>query len=209
VYLVKTPKIIKPFANDLVWNKNREEKVLYLTFDDGPTEDITYEILEQLENLGVKATFFCIGGNVVRHPEVYQAMVSAGHQTANHTWNHMSGWEYSDFSYFKNVLECSQVVPSKLFRPPYGRITQSQAKALKKRFDIIMWDVLSADWRHDVSPEKCLHNVTKHTQAGSIIVFHDSTKAYKNMRYALPRFIEEFLDKGYSFELLEESKNGH
>ncbi|MCH2215852.1 MAG: polysaccharide deacetylase family protein [Flavobacteriales bacterium] len=203
MYLVKTPEIIKPFAGDLVWNKSREEKKIYLTFDDGPTEKITFEILDLLEGLGAKATFFCIGGNVLKYPDAYKAILEAGHQTANHTWNHMNGWEFSDYSYFKNVLECSRVVDSRLFRPPYGRITQSQAKALKKRYDIIMWDVLSADWRSDVTPEKCLSNVRNNATAGSIIVFHDSEKAYANMIYALPRFIEYSLEGGYAFEVLE------
>jgi len=202
VYLVKTPEAVKPLASDLLWNESRKDKVIYLTFDDGPTETITLEIIDILKEYNALATFFCIGGNVVRFPAAYQALIENGHKTANHTWNHMNGWEFPDYSYFKNVLECGSVVDSKLFRPPYGRITRSQVQALKSRFKIIMWDVLAADWRSDVSPEKCLSNVVDNATSGSIIVFHDSEKAYKNMIYALPRSLKRLSEEGYLFSAL-------
>jgi peptidoglycan/xylan/chitin deacetylase (PgdA/CDA1 family) len=202
MYLVKTPDVLKPLAKDFVWNKSRDEKTVYLTFDDGPTPQITGEILEILKRFDARATFFCIGGNVAKNKKTFESILTNGHRVANHTWNHMNGWKFSDYSYFKSVLECAEVVDSNLFRPPYGRITQSQAKGLKGRFEIIMWDVLSADWRADVSPEQCLTNVMNHTREGSIIVFHDSEKAYKNMIYALPRCIERLKEKGYSFGIL-------
>jgi peptidoglycan/xylan/chitin deacetylase (PgdA/CDA1 family) len=202
VYLVKTPEILKPLAGDLLWNESREERVVYLTFDDGPTESITLEIIDILKEYGALATFFCIGGNVIRFPKAYQALLDAGHKTANHTWNHMNGWEFSNYSYFKNVLECGSVVDSNLFRPPYGRITRNQVKSLKSRFKIVMWDVLSADWRSDVSPEKCLSNVVDNASPGSIVVFHDSDKAYKNMIYALPRSLKRLKEEGYTFSAL-------
>jgi peptidoglycan/xylan/chitin deacetylase (PgdA/CDA1 family) len=202
VYLVKTPEILKPLAGDLLWNESREERVVYLTFDDGPTESITLEIIDILKEYEALATFFCIGGNVIRFPKAYQALLDAGHKTANHTWNHMNGWEFSNYSYFKNVLECGSVVDSNLFRPPYGRITRNQVKSLKSRFKIVMWDVLSADWRSDVSPEKCLSNVVDNASPGSIVVFHDSDKAYKNMIYALPRSLKRLKEEGYTFSAL-------
>ena len=200
--MVKTPEILKPLAGDLLWNESRDERVVYLTFDDGPTESITLEIIDILKGYGALATFFCIGGNVIRFPKAYQALLDAGHKTANHTWNHMNGWEFSDYSYFKNVLECGSVVDSNLFRPPYGRITRNQVKSLKSRFKIVMWDVLSADWRSDVSPEKCLSNVVDNASPGSIVVFHDSDKAYKNMIYALPRSLKRLKEEGYTFSAL-------
>ncbi|HKK40257.1 MAG TPA: polysaccharide deacetylase family protein [Cryomorphaceae bacterium] len=202
MYLVKTPEVLKPFAGDLLWNESRDERVVYLTFDDGPTESYTLEIIDILKEFDALATFFCIGGNVVRFPKAYQALLDAGHKTANHTWNHMNGWEFSDFSYFKNVLECESVVDSNLFRPPYGRITRSQVQTLKKRYKIVMWDVLAADWRSDVSPEKCLSNVVDNSTSGSIVVFHDSEKAYKNMIYALPRSLKRLQEQGYTFSVL-------
>jgi peptidoglycan/xylan/chitin deacetylase (PgdA/CDA1 family) len=202
MYLAKTPDIIKPLAGDLLWNLDRNRKEIYLTFDDGPTPGVTTEVLDILDQFKAKATFFCIGGNVKTSPGIFQRTLEQGHAVGNHTWNHMSGWEYSDFSYFKNILECGSLIKSNLFRPPYGRIKRSQAKGLKKRFTIVMWDVLSADWDSSVSHEKCLNNVIQNAQSGSIVVFHDSIKASKNMRYALPRVLDHFKALGYEFKAL-------
>ncbi len=202
VYLVKTPDAFKPFAADMVWSIDQESKVIYLTFDDGPTADITLKILDILDTYSAKATFFCIGGNVKANPKIYSDILRRGHRTGNHTWNHMSGWEYSDFSYFRNILECSELVNSSLFRPPYGRIKRSQVKGLKKQYTIVMWDVLSGDWSAEISPEKCLENVIKNTRGGSIVVFHDSVKAEKNMLYALPKALEILSKKGFEFKAL-------
>ncbi len=200
--MVKTPAALKPFAADLIWNIKTNEKVIYLTFDDGPSICSTTEILDVLAKYNARATFFCIGGNVEKHPELYSKLIAGGHRTGNHTWNHMSGWEFSNYSYFKNVMECAQLVDSNLFRPPYGKISRSQAQSIVKRFSIIMWDVLSADWDTGISPEKCLSNVILNASAGSIVVFHDSEKAYRNMSYALPRALEIWSNKGYRFEAL-------
>jgi peptidoglycan/xylan/chitin deacetylase (PgdA/CDA1 family) len=200
VYLVKTPDVLKPLASDLVWNFDRSTRNIYITFDDGPTEHITPEILDILRAFDAKATFFCIGGNVAKWPGNYRAIQNEGHSVGNHTWNHMSGWEYSDFSYYKNVLECGLVVKSNLFRPPYGRITRSQVKGLKQRYKIIMWDVLSADWSADTTPEKCYENAVNNCQPGSIVVFHDSEKAKKNMLYALPKALKFWAKEGYQFK---------
>ncbi len=202
MYLAKTPEIIKPLAGDLIWNFSRGEKVLYLTFDDGPTSAITGEILGILDDFNAKATFFCIGGNVASHSAIYQSIRARGHTVGNHTWNHMSGWQFSDYSYFKNVIECSALVASDLFRPPYGRIKRSQAKGIAKRYRIVMWDVLSGDWDQTISPGKCLENVILNAREGSIIVFHDSEKAYTNMRYALPKTLDHFANAGYSFKAI-------
>lgn len=204
VYLVKTPNALKPFAADLLWSIDRTPQVVYLTFDDGPTREITPRILDILDEFNAKATFFCIGGNVKSNPDTYSEILRRGHRTGNHTWNHMSGWEYSDFSYFKNVLQCDEVMRTSLFRPPYGRVKRSQVKGLKHRFTIVMWDVLSGDWSAEISPEKCLKNVVKNTRSGSIVVFHDSKKAERNMLYALPRALRELSDKGFVFEALPE-----
>lgn len=200
MYLVKTPNALKPFAADLRWSIDTAPGDVFITFDDGPTPDITYKILDILDSFEAKATFFCIGGNVKALPEQYAEILARGHKTGNHTWNHMNGWEYSDFAYFKNILECSQVVDSRLFRPPYGRIKRSQVHSLKKKYTVVMWDVLSADWIAEVSPNKCLSNVIKNTRGGSIVVFHDSKKAEKNMLYALPKSLEYLKKKGFNFK---------
>ncbi len=202
MYFSKTPDIVKPLASDFLWSFPRDTKDIYLTFDDGPTPQITGEILSTLDKFHAKATFFCIGGNAANNPGVYNNILHRGHAVGNHTWNHMSGWEYSDFSYFRNVLECASVVKSNLFRPPYGRIKRSQARSLKKHFTLVMWDVLSGDWDKTISREKCLKNVIGNAREGSIIVLHDSEKAYKNMRYTLPRSLEYLSEKGYKFKCI-------
>ena len=202
VFLVKTPNALKPFAADLLWSIDQFQNVVYLTFDDGPTKEITPKILDILDEYNARATFFCIGGNVKSNPNVYAEILRRGHRTGNHTWNHMNGWEYSDFSYFRNIIECSELVHSSLFRPPYGRIKRSQVHALKNEYTIVMWDVLSGDWSKSVSPEKCLSNVIHNTRSGSIIVFHDSEKAEKNMLYALPRALKYLSEKGFVFQAL-------
>ncbi len=204
VYLVKTPNAFKPFAADMLWSIDGFPNAVYLTFDDGPNAEITPQILDILDEYNAKATFFCIGGNVEKHPDIYADIRKRGHRTGNHTWNHMSGWEYSDFSYFRNVLECSGLIQTSLFRPPYGRIKPSQIRGLKKQFTIVMWDVLSGDWSEEISPEKCLQNVIKNTRSGSIVVFHDSKKAEKNMLYALPRALKQLSEKGFEFKALPE-----
>ncbi len=204
VYLVKTPNAFKPFAADMLWSIDQTPNVVYLTFDDGPTKEITLQILDILDEYNAKATFFCIGGNIIANPDIYSEILMRGHRTGNHTWNHMNGWKYSDFSYLKNVLQCDEVMRTSLFRPPYGRIKRSQVKGLKHRFTIVMWDVLSGDWSADVSPKKCLQNVVKNARSGSIVVFHDSKKAEKNMLYALPRTLKELSEKGFVFEALPE-----
>lgn len=196
MYLVKTPGIVQPLSKRLLWRGNPEGRAVYLTFDDGPTPGVTEKVLDILDTFGAVATFFCIGGNVQKHPELYADMLSRGHAAGNHTWNHMNGRSFSDYSYFKNISECARVVDSNLFRPPYGSMKLSQVKAVSRRYTIVMWDVLSADWREDVSPERCLKNVTSSVDAGSVIVFHDSEKAAKNMLYALPRTLEYLAKKG-------------
>lgn len=201
-YWVKTPDLLKPLAGHLLWSLDHLTKEVFLTFDDGPTPHITYEVLDILDQFKAKATFFCIGGNVKALPDVYSEILERGHKTGNHTWNHMSGWSYSDYSYFKNVTECAQVVDSNLFRPPYGQITPSQIRGLKAKYKLVMWDVLSGDWDKNVSPEQCLGNVIKHTKGGSIIVFHDSEKAKKNMLYTLPKSLEKLSADGYKFSVI-------
>lgn len=185
--------------HDLEWKISTPGRDLFITFDDGPIPDITPEVLTILKQYEAKATFFCIGDNVRKHPEVFQQVNAAGHSIGNHTYHHLNGWKTPLNEYLRNTLMCSQLVRSALFRPPYGRITRQQARVLRNRYRIIMWDVLSGDFDHSISYEKCLQNVIGNAQEGSVIVFHDSQKAADRMLYALPRVLEHFSEKGFRF----------
>lgn len=202
----RVPFFIPLLYPSLVWQMPPENKSLYLTFDDGPIPGPTEFVLDELAKNKIKATFFCIGDNVRKHPGVFARVVHEGHTVGNHTFNHLSGWSTDNARYLGNIQQFETTVgekhkSSRLFRPPYGRIKRSQIKALPD-FKIIMWDVLSFDFNKNLSPEKCLKNTIDATRDGSIIVFHDSLKAERNMRYAFPRFVDHFLQAGYQFKSL-------
>lgn len=186
----------------LHWEVKTREKIIYLTFDDGPHPEISPQVLRILEEKKVRATFFCVGDNVNKYPETYRQILEAGHQTANHGYNHLNGWKTPDNIYVDNIQQCRKLVDSDLFRPPYGRIKSSQIKILKKDYRIIMWSVITYDFSKKVSKEQCLKNSIRITRPGTIIVFHDSLKAADNMLYALPGCIDHFTAKGYRFEVL-------
>ena len=204
-YFIKTPWIAKKFFSSYVWSLPADENVVYLTFDDGPHPIITPWVLDQLKLFDAEATFFCIGNNVEEHPDVYQKILDEGHATGNHTYHHLSGWKTEDKKYVENVLAAAQLIKSNLFRPPYGRIKSKQAKKIADmlKAKIIMWDVLSADFDSSFSPEQCLHNVLGNVSAGSIIVFHDSEKAFSNLRFALPETLRSLKEKGFVFKKIE------
>lgn len=207
-YLVTTPWWLRAINPSLTWRLPNKEKKIYLTFDDGPHETATPFVLEQLKKFGAKATFFCIGKNVVERTALYERLLNEGHATGNHSHNHLNGWKTDNDTYINNIYEASKHINSSLFRPPYGRISRSQAHALQtgdKNFTVIMWSVLSADFDTNISPEKCSRNVIANTKPGSIIVFHDSTKAYKNMSFALPVVLEYFSERNYTFEAIKKS----
>jgi peptidoglycan/xylan/chitin deacetylase (PgdA/CDA1 family) len=199
MYLVKTPFWLKLLYPSFIWNKDRNEKVLYLTFDDGPHEKATPFVLDTLKKYNAKATFFCIGKNVVQHPSLYERIITEGHSIGNHTQHHLNGWKTDNAVYLNDISEGQKHIQSNLFRPPYGRIKLSQAKQLKQTMSIIMWDVLSGDFDTSLSPEKCLRHVLKNAQSGSIIVFHDSEKAWHRMSFALPKVLEHFNKQGFKF----------
>jgi peptidoglycan/xylan/chitin deacetylase (PgdA/CDA1 family) len=182
-------------------------KEVYLTFDDGPIPGPTEFVLDELKKFGIKATFFCIGDNVRKHPSVFSRIVDEGHRVGNHTFNHLSGWSSQNSKYLENVKSFENVIAGKveksslLFRPPYGRIKRSQIKSLND-FKIIMWDVLAFDFNKRITPENCYKKTTHAVRDGSIIVFHDSLKAEKNMMYAFPRLVADLLQRGYTFKTL-------
>jgi len=186
----------------MVWDMPSEKaKTLYLTFDDGPTEEVTHWILNTLEEYNARATFFCVGGNVARHPEIYEALLDKGHAIGNHTYNHLNGWKTKTADYIGNVAKAAELIQSRLFRPPYGKIKPSQAKALKnKGFQIILWSVLTYDFDRGLDTSEAWKNILKYTLPGSILVFHDHVKAFENLRELLPKTLAHFQSQGYIFE---------
>jgi peptidoglycan/xylan/chitin deacetylase (PgdA/CDA1 family) len=208
-YLHKTPSFIMRIFSKYTWRFFTKKKELFLTFDDGPTPEITEFIIAELKKFNAKATFFCIGKNVKNYPELFKIIIADGHSIGNHTHNHLKGWKTPTTDYVDNVLLCNKTLTEfknptttpKLFRPPYGKVKKSQAKKLlQKGYKIIMWSVLSADFDISISKEKCLDNVLKNTENGSIIVFHDSLKAAERMQYALPKVLKHFSNKGFVFK---------
>lgn len=212
MYLVRPSFLIKQLFPKALWRGNICQKKLYLTFDDGPIPGETNFVLDTLKAKKIKATFFCVGQNIEKHPEVFKRIVDEGHAVGNHTFSHMNGWNSTTEEYLGNVEQCERAlrnaIPfeqsrSKLFRPPYGKLKRSQSRYLRSRYNIVMWDVLSGDYDQDTSPEKCLKNVMDHLRNGSVIVFHDSVKAARNMRHAMPRFVDQALASGYEFAVIE------
>ena len=209
MYLVKSPWWLRALYPSLTWRIKTREKVLYLTFDDGPHETATPFVLDELQRYNAKATFFCIGKNVAAHPDIYQRILNEGHSVGNHTYNHVNGWKVSDAVYLEEIQQTAALVKSTLFRPPYGRIKRSQLKKLQtpnSKLQTIMWDVLSGDFDTNLTAEACLGYVLYHSKPGSIIVFHDSTKAMERMQYALPKVLAHFSKEGYVFKEIEEGE---
>ena len=205
MYLVKTPWLIKKFYPTLTWHKSRAGRCIYLTFDDGPIPIVTPFVLNILKQYNARATFFCIGDNVSKHPDIYQQLIAGGHSIGNHTYNHLKGWVTDDDTYADNFKKCDELLHTPLFRPPYGRVKKSQVaklRAINPDLQIIMWDVLSGDFDQGLKPEACLKNVLKHTGNGSVVVFHDSLKAQPRLEYTLPRALEYWSKQGYTFGVL-------
>jgi peptidoglycan/xylan/chitin deacetylase (PgdA/CDA1 family) len=206
-YFVKTPWWLKKIYPSYTWHIKTEEKVMYLTFDDGPHERATPFVLDELKKYNAKASFFCIGKNVVAYPELYNRIIAEGHRTGNHTYNHLNGWKTPDKEYLNDIAEAGKYIHSSLFRPPYGRIRSFQAKHIAPVMNnaaakVIMWDVLSGDFDQSLSKDQCLHNVVLNADKGSIVVFHDSAKAFPLLQHCLPHTLEFFSSKGFRFESL-------
>lgn len=217
---VKTPKLIKGIFPNYIWNMPEDQKIIYLTFDDGPTPEITHWTLNVLKEYNAKATFFCIGNNIEEHPEIFDDIIKDGHAVGNHTYSHPKGWATHSDVYVDQVKKTQDVIDyhignskfqipnfrseiQKLFRPPYGQITPKQGgRLLSLGYKIIMWDILAFDWKDSISEEECARNVISMARPGSIVVFHDSVKASKNMMYALPKVLHHFNEAGYQFKQL-------
>ncbi len=205
MYFVKTPEMLQPLVSDLLWSVHTFDKEIFLTFDDGPIPDVTEQVLDILKSYNAKATFFCIGKNVKKHPEIYRRISVEGHSIGNHTQDHLNGVKTKQYRYLKNVVGAAEVIDSRLFRPPYGRITPAQISALKSRFTIVMWDIITGDFDKTNGVEKVVRNVLDHVREGSIIVFHDSIKAAPRMIPALKIVMEELSKAGYKFSALPQN----
>ena len=210
-YWVKTNWIIKKIFSNYTWDVSNSGNTVYLTFDDGPIPEITTWVLEKLKKYDLKATFFCIGENIEKHPEIFKKVIREGHAIGNHTFNHLNGWKTPTEAYIKNIKLCEEVIEkttdynskSKLFRPPYGKLKTAQARAIEKLgYEIIMWDLLSADFDTTLSKEQCLNNVLSKVKPGSIIVFHDSIKAFKNLEYVLPKTLAFLKENNFNCDVL-------
>ncbi|MDX1751613.1 MAG: polysaccharide deacetylase family protein [Salinimicrobium sediminis] len=210
--IATVPGFVKWIFKKRIWEGPADEKAIYLTFDDGPIPEVTPWVLDQLKSFNAKATFFCIGENVQKHPEIFKKIIAEGHKVGNHTFNHLNGWKTSTPEYVLNTLKARQIIeknlpgkePAKnaLFRPPYGRIKSKQVRELQKRdFRIIMWSNLSMDYK-GITTERCFQNVIDHARPGSVIVFHDSFKAQKNLVKVLPRVLDHLNREGYKFKAL-------
>lgn len=208
-YMVTAPWWMRRLFPGCTWDFKTGEKTIYLSFDDGPHPEITPFVLQELKKYDAKATFFCIGDNVRRYPEVYQQIIEAGHTVGNHTMHHINGWKSTDEAYLDDIKQAGVYIRPGLFRPPYGRIKRSQVKKLtagtgkdEQVYQIIMWSVLAGDWDVTITPQKCLERVKNAVYPGCIIVFHDSEKANGRMRYALPGVLQHFSKLGYSFKAM-------
>ncbi|TRX04184.1 polysaccharide deacetylase family protein [Flavobacterium gawalongense] len=211
LYWIKTNRIIKKIFSNYTWDIPNTENKVYLTFDDGPIPEITEWVLEELKTHNAKATFFCIGDNINKNNKIFKKVITEGHAIGNHTFNHLNGWKTTTEAYLENFKRCEEIIQqsginlkSKFFRPPYGKIKTTQAKEISKLgYKIIMWDVLSADFDQNLSKEDCLENVLSNIESGSIIVFHDSIKAFKNLEYVLPRTLAYLKENNFICDVIE------
>lgn len=198
----KPPKFIRRLMPDLVWEIEDPEGV-FLTFDDGPTPGVTEWILSTLRRYNAKATFFVLGKNAELYPDLYQMIIDEGHKVGNHTYSHQKGWGMSLERYLEDVDFAGDIIHSELFRPPYAFVTPAQMRAVAMRYKVVMWDIVSRDYNRSLSPRKCLKNVINYLAPGSIVVFHDSEKAFKNMSYALPRTLKKIAEMGLKCKIIE------
>ena len=208
-YFIKTPGIVKTLFPSFIWSMPAEDKSVYITFDDGPHPLVTPFVLDLLKQYNAKATFFCIGKNVINQPGVYSRILEEGHTVGNHSQNHLNGWKTPGQQYLADVATAANYIDSNLYRPPYGKIRLKQAAGIKQAINktdarIIMWDVLSADFDSEISVNDCVNNVITNIEPGSIVVFHDSEKAFRILKEALPVIIEKLKEKGYKMKRIEQ-----
>ena len=203
MFIEQVPNIVRAFYPTVLWRKDKNKKVIYLTFDDGPTEELTHWILNTLDEFGIKATFFCIGNNAEKLPEIVDEIREKGHSVGIHGYEHRRGLYKDNEVFFSDIEKSKNIIKSNLFRPPHGNLTPRQAKKLKDLgYNVVLWDVITRDYNTRLPEEKVLDIAKRYTRNGSIVVFHDSLKAEKNMKYAFPKAVKYWLENGYTFETL-------
>ena len=201
MWIERPPLLYRLLFPEAIWRlKKHKEKVVFLTFDDGPTPEVTPWVLDTLDTYGIKATFFMVGDNVARYPDVFEEVKRRGHSYGNHTMHHLQGMKVTTYRYMHDITEANDLIGSVLFRPPHGLLRWKQARAIKDRYNIVMYDLVTRDYSKKLNPEQVMANVRRYARNGSIIVFHDSLKAEKNMKAVLPQAIEWLLSRGYRFE---------
>ena len=209
VYLVKTPLLFRLLYPSCVWKIPNAKNEIFLTFDDGPNPEFTERILSVLASKNILATFFCVGNQIEKHPQLFKKIITAGHSVGNHSHSHKNGWTTNNTEYINDVKSCAKHINSNLYRPPYGKISSKQLRALKKKYHIIMWDVIGGDFDLKVTSEKIKQNVLKNTQSGSIIVLHDNPKFAAKMLSALPQIIDALILKGFRFSTINDAPLSH
>ncbi|MDR3269010.1 MAG: polysaccharide deacetylase family protein [Tannerella sp.] len=202
MFIEQPPWVYRVIFSGAVWRQPGKEKCVYLTFDDGPVPEVTPWVLDLLDTFHLKATFFCVGDNVRKYPEIYRMIRERGHRVGNHTHNHIQGIRFRSKNYLANVEKAAEWIRSDLFRPPHGHMRYPQLSGLKKKYRIVMWDVVTRDYSPHMTSQGVFNVVKKYTRNGSIIVFHDSLKAVDRMKEALPQSLEWLLKQGYQFKVL-------
>jgi peptidoglycan/xylan/chitin deacetylase (PgdA/CDA1 family) len=202
MYKYTIPRLLRRITLAITWKVKTPDKAVYLTFDDGPHPIITPWILGELAKFGGKGTFFCVGENVTKFSQTYQSILQAGHATGNHSFNHLNGWKTANTTYFDNIEKCHKVINSRLFRPPYGRLTFSQYAYLKRKYEIVMWSILTRDYEKNLDTKEAMREIIKHISNGDVIVFHDSEKAEKNIKILLPQVLHYLHENGYEMRTL-------
>ena len=204
MYFHRTPRWIQALLPQITWKIPSEEKILYLTFDDGPDSLITPKVLACLDRYGAKASFFCIGKKALKEQGLLEEIRRAGHTIGNHTFSHPNGWKVSSAQYLEEIEKCHQIIGGNLFRPPYGKITPKQLKAVHPTYKVVLWDILSGDFDASLSKEKAWQKIIKYTEKGSILVFHDTQKASEKLLYILPKLLSYYSKQGYAFHAIPE-----
>lgn len=200
--IFKTPALIMAVFTSIRFRYKQTEKVIYLSFDDGPVPLATPFVLAELEKHNARATFFCVGENAERYPDLLQSIIHGGHRLANHTYNHLNGWKTSAADYLANIDKCNELITSNLFRPPYGKLKLNQFKLIRRQYKIVLWDNVSYDFDPALSSDRCLMQLKKNVRSGSIVVFHDSLKSLTTLEVVLPEILAYWQASGYSFEII-------